>query len=101
MATPSGLSIGLLVGITLLLAAGIAWAVLTGARRAGFGAGAARVTLVTVVGLALWLVVTGIVAGQGLLLNFGALPPPLFRVFLPGIALTALMAFTAPGRALS
>jgi hypothetical protein len=102
MVTPSMTSTGLLLVVSLSLAVGIVWALFTGARRAGFAPVAARrLTFLTAAGLALWMAVTGIVAGRGMLLDVNALPPPLFRVFLPGLLLTALLAFLAPGRALS
>lgn len=102
MVTTSVLSTGLLVAICAALAAGLVWAVNTGARRAGFAPGAAtRVTVFAGVGVALWMLVTAVVAARGMLLNFDAFPPPLFRVFLPGMLLTALLAFSAPGRALA
>ncbi len=102
MVSPSGLATLLLLTLTALLVIGLPWAVARGGRRLGLPpARVRRNALIVAAGVLAWLAVTGGVAGQGLLLDFQALPPPMFRVVLPGVVLTAVLAFSAPGRLLA
>lgn len=48
-----------------------------------------------------WLALTGAVAGAGLLRDYGAMPPPMFRVFLPGVILVFGAAFSGFGTRLA
>ena len=48
-----------------------------------------------------WLALTGFVAGAGLLQNYNALPPPMFRLFVPGLILAAIGAYSRVGARLA
>ena len=48
-----------------------------------------------------WLALTAAVAGAGWLRDYGAQPPPMFRVVVPGIALVAAVVFSGFGRRLA
>jgi len=48
--------------------------------------------------LLLWLVITGGLAGSGLLANFEGFPPPVMRLILPALVVTALLCGSSIGR---
>ncbi len=56
-----------------------------------------RWVLGTAVVSLLWLGITGFVAASGLLRDYDAFPPPMLRVFVPGVVLVSVAAFTGFG----
>ena len=48
--------------------------------------------------LLVWMLVTGGLAGSGLLVSFDAFPPPLMRLILPALLMTALACLSGWGR---
>ncbi|MBY0472376.1 hypothetical protein K2X30_14515 [bacterium] len=51
----------------------------------------------TAIGLGVWLLYSGAMAAFGLLLDFDSMPPPMFRVVVPGIVGVTAIAFSKLG----
>ncbi len=90
----------------LILSAAVAGAFLLGVSKAekaeaAENSGAGRRVLWTGAVLAAWLIYSAVLAGKGLLLNADAVPPPMARILVPGLALVLIAAFSGLGARLA
>ena len=97
MDAPSLALIALVAVVLACLVGGVAWV-----RWKGGVASIPWTAVVSTAAIAIaWLAFTGLLAGGGLLRNYDALPPPMLRVFGPGLVLAALAAFSPFGARLA
>lgn len=90
------------VALTAIVAVGLLGAVVWAGRANGQApAIQARRLLIAAGVVGGWLAVTGFAAGAGMLRDYDAVPPPMLRVMLPGLALTVAAAFSSFGRSLA